>query len=217
MALGWRDQYNRYRGYFLNIVNLYKQRADLRAFTEVLLSIGTIVIFLLFALKPTALTIISLVKEINEKKQTDAALSQKISDLNRASLVYNQNQNIIQEINIAVASNPKPEAITSQAIGLAAKNSVSILGISVGQISLVGEPPKAKGSKNLKPLPENAFEMPLSMSVQGNYQNLVSFLKDLENLRIATKIDQISVGSSETKGERVIVAQISLRVPYTGN
>lgn len=217
MALGWREQYNRYRGYFLNIVNLYKQRADLRAFTEVILSIGTIVVFLLFALKPTALTIISLAREINEKKQTDAALSKKISDLNKATTTFNQSQSEIQNVNIAVASIPKPEIISGQIIGIAAKDTVNVLGISVGEITLVGKESKPKTSKDVKPLPESAFEMPVSISVQGNYQNLILFLEDLENLRVATKIDRISLGSSENKGERVIVALISLRVPYTGS
>ena len=62
MATGWRGQYIRYRGFFLNIVDLYKKRADLRAFLEVILSISTVTIFLLFALKPTMLTIVSFVK-----------------------------------------------------------------------------------------------------------------------------------------------------------
>lgn len=216
MALGWREQYNRYRGYFLNIVNLYKQRADLRAFTEVILSIGTIVIFLLFALKPTALTIIALVKEIDEKKQTEAALDQKISDLQRASTVFAQNQTSLQNLDSAVSTTPKPDAISGQVGGLAAKDSVNVLGLSVGQVTLVGKA-EVKKSKELKPLPENSFEMPVSISIQGDYQNLISFMNDLENLRIAAKVDQVGIGSSENKGERIIVALISLRVPYTGD
>lgn len=216
MALGWREQYNRYRGFFLNIVSLYKQRADLRAFTEVILSISTIVIFLLFALKPTALTIISLTKEINEKKQTVANLDQKISNLQKASTVYSQNQNLIQNVDTAVASNPRPDIISSQIAGLAAKDSVNVLGLSVGQLTLVGKPAANKKSKDLKPLPENAFEMPVSINIQGDYPSLITFISDLENLRIATKIDIVGIGSSETKGERVIVALISIRVPYLG-
>ena len=70
MALGWRGQYYRYKDYFLNIVALYKQRRDLRAFLEVILSLSTVIIFVVFALKPTALTIISLYNEIKVKKDT---------------------------------------------------------------------------------------------------------------------------------------------------
>ena len=45
MKQGWRGQYYRYRGYFLDILNLYKKRSDLRAFVEVILSLSTITIF----------------------------------------------------------------------------------------------------------------------------------------------------------------------------
>lgn len=214
MAYGWREQYNRYRGFFLNIVNLYKQRADLRAFTEVILSITTIVIFLLFALKPTALTIISLVKEINEKKETVASLDQKITNLQRARAVYTQNQNTIQGLEVAVSSRPSPDTISNQIVGLSAKNSVDVLGVSVGQIVLAGESQSVRVNRDLVPLPENAMEMALSLSILGDYQNLISFVRDFENLRISSKIDQVGIGSSETEGERVIVALISARVPY---
>lgn len=217
MALGWREQYSRYRGYFLNIVNLYKQRADLRAFTEVILSIATIVIFLLFALKPTALTIISLAKEINEKKQTLTTLNQKISDLQKASTIFNQNQTSLNTLDTAVTTQPKPDDISGQIVGLAAKNSVNVLGLSIGQTVLVGKAVNKQQSKDLKPLPENSFEMPVSTSIQGDYQNLIALINDLENLRIATKIDQVGISSSENKGERVIVALISLRVPFIGD
>ena len=39
MALGWRKDYLRYRSYFLNIVSVYKQRRDLKAFLELILTL----------------------------------------------------------------------------------------------------------------------------------------------------------------------------------
>lgn len=214
MALGWRSQYYRYRGFFLNVVSLYKQRAELRAFTEVALSIATITIFLLFALKPTALTIIELAKEIGEKKATIASLDQKISDLREAASVYQQNQNLFPSLDIAISNKPKPDTITRQVEGLAAKNSVSLLGLSVGQVTLLGDSSSTKKSSELTPLPEDSLEMPIAINIQGDYPNLTAFITDLENLRIVSKVDSISVGSSEVNENKVIVALISARIPY---
>lgn len=214
MALGWRDQYNRYRGFFLNIVSLYKQRADLRAFTEVILSITTITVFLIFALKPTALTIIALAKEINEKKQTVIDLDKKISDLQKASTVYAQNQTSLSNIETAVSTDPHPDTVSSQIAALATKDSVRILGLSIGQVYLVGSGQIKNKSSDLKPLPGGALEMPISINITGNYQSLTAFIKDLENLRTVTKVDLVGIGSSENNGERVIVALISARIPY---
>jgi Tfp pilus assembly protein PilO len=216
MALGWRGQYNRYKGYFLDILNLYRQRPDLRAFIEVVLSISTVAIFLIFALKPTALTIISLVKEINGKKETIAGLDQKISDLQKAQSAYIQSRNLISNVDTAIATKPLPEAVSKQVIGLSAKNSVTILGLSIGQTTLIGKDVSTKKSSGSSPLPGGAREMPISISVQGDYLNLFNFIKDLENLRIASKIDLVGINSSEKDSKSVIVALISARIPFLG-
>src|SRR5689334_5747586 len=146
MALGWRGQYLRYREFFLNISDLYKKRADLRAFLEVILSISTVTIFLLFALKPTALTIISLLQEIKDKQTTVNALTQKVSNLNTANNVFAENQNLIPDIEESVSTSPEPDTIAQQIEGIAAKNSANILGISIGQVTLVGTIPVKKSS-----------------------------------------------------------------------
>jgi hypothetical protein len=215
MALGWRGSYTRYKEFFLNISALYKKRPDLRAFLEIILSLSTVIIFLLFALKPTVITIISLLQQIKEKQSTLSVLTQKVSDLQVAGNLLQQNQNFIPNINIAVPSRPNPNTLSEQALGLAAKNSASILGVSINQITLMGVD-TSKGVPGIKPLPANAKEMSFSISVRGPFSNLAAFIKDFENLRIVTKIDTFGITSSVTDKGLVIVAIISGRVPYLG-
>lgn len=217
MAIGWRNQYTRYREFYLNIVNLYKQKADLRAFLEIILSLTTIIIFALFALKPTALTIIALVREINEKKTTLTALTQKVQDLETAGQVYVQNQDVIPLIAQSIGTAPAPQDISKQTLALAAKDSVEIMGLSVGQVILIGKEPAKKGKSEFKPLPNNASEMAFSISVRGDYPALMSYIKDFENLRLVSKIDILAINSSNTDKGRVIVAVISGRLPYLGD
>lgn len=216
MALGWRGQYLRYREYFLNVMALYKRRADLKAFLEIILSLTTITIFLLFALKPTALTIISLYNEIQDKRKVVASLDKKIADLRTASQVFAQNQAIIPDIDATVGNAPAPDSVSGQIQGLASKDSTTILGISIGEVTLVGTTPKKKGATDLKPLPGNANEMPVSISVKGSFANLISFLKDFENLRTVSKLDILGISSSDTDTGRVIVAVMSARFPFLG-
>ncbi|MGA3291709.1 MAG: hypothetical protein ABSC49_01015 [Candidatus Microgenomates bacterium] len=218
MATGWRSQYYRYREFFLNISALYKQKADLRAFLEIVLSITTVIVFLLFALKPTALTIISLIQQIDEGKQTLSTLTQKVNDLQQVSSLIDQNQNLLPDISSAVPSIPNPDILSKQVEGLAAKDSVDVLGVAVNQVSLTGSASATiKSSSGLTPLPGNANEMPFSISVRGDYASLMNFIQDFENLRIATKIDSLSISSSLTDKGRVIVAVISGRIPFLGS
>lgn len=217
MKQGWRGQYYRYRGYFLDILNLYKKRSDLRAFVEVILSLSTITIFLVFALKPTVLTIISLVKEIKGKQTTISGLNQKISNLSKAQVLFTQNQDSISNIDIAVETKPEPDTVSKQIIGLSAKNSVNILGLSVGQITLIGKPSLANVVSESKPLPGDTREMSVSINIQGDYSNMLSFISDFESLRIASKIDLVGINSSEINGAKAINMLVSARIPFLGD
>lgn len=214
MALGWRGQYIRYRSFFLNIFELYQKKAELRAFLEVILSISSITVFILFALKPTVLTIISLNKEINEKKVILSGLDLKVRNLETAVEILNQNVNVLPDIETAVSTPPSPDIISKQIQGLSAKNSVTLLGLSVGQVTIAGKDTlKTKKTSDLKPI--GAGEMPISISVKGNYQSISAFLKDLENLRVIVKIDSLGINSSTTEVGQIMVGVVAGRVPFT--
>ncbi|HJY98320.1 MAG TPA: hypothetical protein VJ227_01250 [Patescibacteria group bacterium] len=216
MALGWRGQYLKYKEFYLNIQSLYKQRADLRAFFEIILSISTIIIFTVFALKPTALTIISLYNQIQEKKDTVARLDQKINALSRAADLLEQNQDFLPTIDLAVNENPRPDFMAQQIQALAVKNSVTILGITVGKVSIVGSKGASKPQSGLTPLPNNAGQMEISLSVRGDYPNLINLLNDIKNLRMVTKVDSAGINSSDSEGGKIIVAVVAGRMPYLG-
>lgn len=214
MATGWKSSYYRYKELFLNVSTLYKKRADLRAFLEIVLSIVAVIIFLMFALKPTALTIISLIQQIKEEKVTISALDQKISDLRKASTLLGQNQVHISSIETAVASTPSPDIFIKQVEAISAKDGVNLIGLAVNDVILVGTPKTVRDSGDFKPLPENANEIGYTISVKGGFTNIDTFLKDLENLRVVSTIDSLTISSSVTDSGRVIVAVISGRIPY---
>lgn len=215
MAVGWREQYTRYRGFFLNIRDLYKKRADLRAFFEVILSLSTIVIFIAFALKPTVLTIISLNQQIQEKEKTLAALEEKNRNLDVANDLLIQNSARVSDINSSIGTSPNPDAVSKQILGVATKNNTSLLGLSIGQATIVGEDPTGQRPTDFKPIEGAGGEMTISISARGDFQSVNSFVSDLENLRIAIKIDSLTINSSLTEEGQVIVAVVAGRVPYT--
>jgi hypothetical protein len=215
MAQDWRGSYKRYQGFFLNLAEVYKKRADFRAFLEIMLSISTVTIFLLFALKPTAVTIIGLLKQLKEKEQILTVLTQKVSDLQAAGKVLAQAQTSIPNIDLAVPEVPKPDILAQQVEGLAIKDGVEILGISIGQFAVSGTPAENKKG-SIKPLPQDAKGASFSISARGSYQNLAAFTSDFKNLRIVSNIDTAVVGSSLTDRGLVIVLIISGRLPYLG-
>jgi hypothetical protein len=215
MAQGWRGSYTRYREFFMNIAASYKKRPDVRAFLEVILSLTTITVFLLFALKPTAVTIINLLQQIKERQATLSVLTQKVADLTAASTIIQQNQNNIPYINIAVPDVPNHDIFSGQVEGLAAKDSVSITGLSIPKIPILGDLTN-KATGKFTALPGGANEMPFTISISGNFNSVSSFIHDFDNMRIATIIDTLGINSSKSDEGLTIVAVISGRVPYLG-
>ncbi len=198
----------------MNIQALYKKRADLRAFVELILSISTVIIFLNFALKPTALTIISLYNDIQAKQKTIAALNQKVNDLETAAELLSRYESVIPSINNSVRTQPRPDYISEQVRALAAKNSIELLSISVGQATLVGTGPPKKQEVGLAPLPANANSMDLSVNMRGDYVSLLTFIKDLENLRAIVKTDTTGIRATLTDSGLIIATLVSGRVPF---
>lgn len=217
MALGWRKEYLRYKGFFLNIVSLYKQKEDLRAFLEILLSLATVSFFGILALKPTFLTIAELFQEIKTKEELIVQMDTKIANLENAQIVLTQEASRLPTVKSAIPSSPKPELFVYQIEKLAATDSVTILGATVGELTLKGKVETPKASKEIVALPEEALGMGFSLSVAGDYQNLFLFLKDLERLRFPIRVDSLAFNLSKFEEKSALSMIISGRTPYLGN
>lgn len=214
MALGWRRGYLRYKSYFLNVIVVYKRRKDLRMFLEVILSLATISFFAVFALKPTLLTIAELTKEIKTKEETVAKMNEKIQNLERGQQIYTQEQTRISLLKDAIPSAPVPDSFVRQIEGATTKHPITILGMSIGEVTLVGEEKVQRKDGDLEALPGGARGITFSISATSNYLNLAAFLSTLQDLRRPVKIDAVTINSSETDIGKFIVLVITGRTPY---
>lgn len=204
MAQGWRKDYLRYKGFFLDILAIYNSKPNLKAYLELILSLGTIIIFSIYAIKPTILTIVELNNEIKSKENTVSLLTQKISNLKIASNILQKESQNLELIDKAIPTGANVEQLVKQIEKIAFDSSVVIRNFSSANIFL-------KGSSDKKV--EN--ELPVSFSVTGNYQNLFLFLQTIENLRRPFRIDSFVFNSNITAdNEKFIVLTISGNVPY---
>lgn len=223
MNPGWRGNYLRYRSYFLNVIARYRERADVKAYIEILLSLATISIFAIFALRPTLLTIAGLMKEIESKRQTLDQMQTKIEKLTSAKTLYDREMTRITLLNNSIPESPDPEVFARQIEGLSENYDSKVLGISVGEAVIVGKgaPPANKKSKNLKPLPEGVKELSVSatyMSGLDRYSALANIISGFENLQRPAKIDSIRINTASDEDKtKVLELSIEARLPYSGN
>jgi hypothetical protein len=214
MALGWRKDYLRYRSHFLNIVNVYKQRRDLKAFLELILTLAAISFFALFALKPTILTIIELLREIEAKEETVDKMNTKIQNLQQAQTLYIREETRIKLLETAVPDKPAPDLFVRQVEGLATSYPINLLGITIGEVTLLGEEKEKRSKDELQPLPEGSKGITFSISIAGGYQGLVNFLSALEDTRRPVKIDALNILSPKLEETQNLILVVTGRTPY---
>lgn len=212
MALGWRRGYLQYKRIFLDIASIYNQRREVKAFLELLLSLGAIAIFGMFALRPTLLTIANLYREIKAKEEMVAKLNQKAQAFVQAQTIYNQERSRLELLSSAIPDKPTPELFVRQIEGLVGKHAIEVLGLSIGKATLLGTSTEEQSNNSL--LPSDASSISFSLSTKGNYLSQSSFLSDLETLRRPIKVDTFSINASETEGEDVLILVMTGQTPY---
>jgi len=211
----WRKDYVQYRRYFFDIMALYKRRQDIRAFLEILLSIGTIILFIAFAVRPTVITISELLTQLRGKEDTIVQMDTKIKNLQVAQSLLTQNISQLDLLDTAIPSLPTPEAQLRQFEGLAKKNNAEVLSLSSGEVTVIGTGVEPKILQGQKAMPAGSKSFPISATFTGDYASLSGLLSDIENLRRPTLIDTISFSALQTQTGRRIVMSVSGRVPFT--
>lgn len=218
MIPSWRRNYVKYRTYLLSIIGRYRERADVKAYLEILLSLATISIFAFFALKPTLLTIAQLIKDIESKNETLSVMNQKIQNLAKAQALYDQERSNIQLLKVAIPENPAPDVFVRQLEGLSAKYQSPIAALKLDKVVILGdEITVAGGEEEGSPLPDGSKGLTFSVSTTAEpalYLSLSNFLSDIERLRRPVKIDSFDFTSSEGTEGNTLILVISGKVPY---
>jgi len=224
MNPSWRKNYVRYRSFFLNVMASYKRRADLKVYLEIFLSLATISMFAIFALRPTLLTIAELIREIEVKKETLAVMEEKIQNLNKAQALYDREREKVKLIESAIPLAPSPEDFARQIEGLTQKHQVEIVSVTIGRILILGQEAsldesQEKKEKSIESFPEGARELNFTIKTSTSTDKhiaLINLLSDLENLRSPVKIDSLDLMSESEKGEETkkLVLVVNGRLPY---
>lgn len=171
MDLSWQTGLHRYRRYFVDIGQFYRQK-KVRVYTEIVLSILTTAFFLFFAIKPTLVTITGLIKEIKDKKIVTQKLEEKINALKIAQQEYLSVQPELYLVDEALPKDSQISLLVKQIEFLSARAGVILEGVQYSSVNL-----KDRGSSSK---PE---EVEFKIVVGGDYQSLNRFLLSLNKLR----------------------------------
>lgn len=182
-----------------------------KAYTMLIFSLFAIAFFGIFAIRPTAITILSLQKEIRQAKEVDTKLAEKIELLRTAEETLDRIRPKKYLVVQALPPNPYVAQLIRTIEARALKNNVTLGAIQVRSVTLAGEEIKGPATQSAEPsipvgtedivLTGNpANEIKFSFTLTGEEAAIAGFLHDLATARRLMVMDTIRFASNERSG-----------------
>jgi Tfp pilus assembly protein PilO len=174
---------------------------------ELFLSIAAVIFFTIFAIQPTLVTMSDLIKELEDKREIDQKLSQKIAALSTAQTTYLQIQDKIPLLYEAIPPRPQIKESLFQIEKIASDRSLVIENLSIRQIP-------AEVDANIALANTKTTTLPVTITMAGSYPNISAFIEDLISLRRMYIVESIVFSRTEERGNESLRASITLGLPF---
>jgi len=158
-----------------------------------------------FAIKPTAITIAGLLGEIKVREKTNQELQQKIDQIITAQIAYTQIYDQLALIDHALPENPQFASLIRQIEAKRILTNLELTELNYSSIVLTGKT-KQKTEKE-----SNLQEINFSASMQGHYPDFKSFLKENFNYRRIIHINNFDIQQPKSQQEETDSLIISLK------
>lgn len=189
----------------LSIANFYRHPVA-SVSTELLFTIAFIIVLAVVAIQPTLQTMSKLSKEISDKTALDKKLQDKIASLNTAQAEYYRWQEKIALLDTAI---PKNSSIINDVKFFektAVESNIVITRINLSEYPDATKPVSSKPAVN---------DLPISISVQGDYVSIKRFTDALLNSRRIYVINTVNFTLSVSRGgQQNLSATLSINAPY---
>lgn len=182
-----------------------------RATTTAVFSFLAISLFALYAIRPTAQTIIYLRREIADKTVLNQQMENKITALIEAQATYETIQDRVGVIEQALPDNPDAVILARQLRNLASISNASISAMQIPGLPIIAQeatPGARLAAAAAKPLEE----YPITMVVTGPYASLEAFLDGLLKMRRITNIDALSMKPTFKLGSSSDILQLNVKL-----
>lgn len=180
-------------------LSAFYQKKKIRTYTALVMTIATICFFLFFAIRPTVFTISNLLREIKDNKKVVAGLDQKIEALNSAQIEFQRARKELYLIDEALPLQPDLGLLVRQIEALARRDQIELGPVRYDQSTLLkgAKTPEGKAAKVAAKETGQKAGLGFSLVVNGDYDKLHLFIKDLTSLRRIIRLE--SVGFRQQK------------------
>lgn len=200
-----------YKRYFVDIGRIYKVNKKVRVYTEIILSLAAISFFLVFAIKPTLVTITELITTIKDQRLVVAQLQNKITALSVAQSEYNLASGDLYLVDEALPKDSQMAALVKQIEVVASQSGATLNSIKFDPVTLKEVVASPKEISQIAA--QTAKEINFSLTVAGDYLNLKEFLRRLNALRRVIAVETFSLKIKKAESQTLTLG-ISGRAYY---
>ncbi|MCA9370056.1 MAG: type 4a pilus biogenesis protein PilO [Pseudomonadales bacterium] len=176
---------------------------------ELILTICFVLGLSVFAIQPTLTTMSELAEEIEQKKELDEDLSNKLNALTSVQETYKQVEPSLYLLEQAIPTKPNTVQDVKVIEKLASNHNLIITSLAVPEIPVVAD-------STLSVLQLSKQATPFSLTVRGEYSSIRSFIEELQNYRRVFTVESVSFGINNARrtNQAFLQASISLTAPY---
>ncbi len=179
---------NQFHRYYQRLQPVMKKQRN-RATTTAVFSFLAVSLFVFYAIRPTAQTIILLRREIADKTELNKRMEDKITTLIQAQTNYETASETIPVINEALPVNPDAVVLARKLQHLASISGATISALQMPSLPILAN--EATPGAKTAPKPD-VTEFPVNIVLTGTYTSLKAFLDGLLNMRRIVTIDTIN-------------------------
>ena len=202
MSFEYKSEYQRYKRYYSDLKKLYYSRKEIKAYADFSFAMLTAAFFIVFAVRPTLVTIGKLKADIRSQEDVDKRLEEKITHLRQAFGNYDRVKGRLTVLDEAGPEVPWVARFVGQLEGAAFQN-----GVVIRMLSLEGADVKGGDDKKIKP--EGGDRVRFNLSTEGEFEGLQSFLGKIEKMKRIVIVDSYAFSKS-ADGENGAIMTLSL-------
>ena len=191
----------------LRNLRIFYEKPVVQISLELLLSLLAVIILAVFALRPTFVTIGSLLKTIQDQKQVVEQLETKKKNLNTAQSNLNTIADEIPKLDQALPAKSQAEILIRQIESASSDLKVSISQLSVGKIILINSHTEVP---DITAAPENAIaSIPVSLTIEASYEETLNFISSLSNMTRVIRIKNLTL-KNEGESDNIVTTDLDI-------
>jgi len=196
-------------------VKTYKEKEQSWQYLEVALTLFTILLFIIFAIRPTVLTISGLLGEIKEKEEISLRMRKKINNVLSAQEEYALVQERVALIDSFLPNKPSISQGITQVVGVSGASAIDLSPISLSSIDFISEKQKLKRSKKTDTAAAaNIESINLILGASGSYEHLRNFIVNLLSVRRYIAVDRYQVSANKDEDVPGLSLSVGARLIY---